>query len=236
MARGSKIVTIRSMQKRGFKNTTYEYPSFFIDDFYGKVPDTTNTWTLNDTSSAGTPTQAIVATEDAVVLTLDNTSEAQTCGYDFGDKLQFDIDRKPVMICKFKTSALTTAQDVVVGLGAAWNDTLDSNAAHAWFRLVASHALVVESDDGTNDNDDTATGVTMVASTYKWIKIDTSVIASVKFYTSDNGIKWTRVASGTTFDMSNYSSGLQPMFAVQKASGVTTPSITVDLIQVSQTK
>jgi hypothetical protein len=159
-------------------------------------------------------------------------SEAEVVGYDFNDVLTFDIDEGPIMIAKIKTTAITTAEGVVVGLGAAWNDTLDSSTAHAWFRLVASMALVVETDDGTNDNDDVATGVTMVAAVYKYLKIDVTDSADVRFYTSDDGLVWTAVATSTTFDMSNYTDGLQPMFAVVKASGTTTPTLTVDKIRV----
>ena len=202
----------------------------FYDDFHGT--DIGAAWTLNNTAAAGTPTHVPVDGSHVVFITLAANNEVEVCGYDFNDVLTFDIDEGPVMVAKIKTTAITTAEGVVVGLGAAWNDTLDSNAAHAWFRLVASMALVVESDDGTNDNDDVATGVTMVAATYKWLKIDCTDSADVRFYTSDDGLTWTRVASTTTFDMSNYTDGLQPMFAIVKASGTTTPTLTVDKIMV----
>lgn len=202
----------------------------FHDHFHGT--DIGAAWTLNDTSSAGAPTHVPVDGSHVVFITLAADSEAEVVGYDFGDVLEFDIDNGPIMIAKIKTTAITTAEGVVVGLGAAWNDTLDSNAAHAWFRLVASMALVVETDDGTNDNDDTATGVTMVAATYKWLKIDCTDSADVRFYTSDDGFIWVRVAASTTFDMSNYTDGLQPMFAIVKSTGTTTPTLTVDEIKV----
>jgi hypothetical protein len=197
----------------------------FYDDFHGN--DISALWTLNDTSSAGAPTHAPVDGSHVVLITLAADSEAEVVGYDFNDVLTFDIDEGPIMIAKIKTTAITTAEGVVVGLGAAWNDTLDSSTAHAWFRLVASMALVVETDDGTNDNDDVATGVTMVAAVYKYLKIDVTDSADVRFYTSDDGLVWTAVATSTTFDMSNYTDGLQPMFAVVKASGTTTPTLTV---------
>lgn len=205
----------------------------FYDDFHGS--DIGAAWVLNDTSSAGAPTHVPVNGEHALLITLANNDEAEVCGYDFGDVLTFDIDNGPVMIAKIKTTTITTAEGVVVGLGAAWNDTLDSSAAHAWFRLIADMTPVVETDDGTNDNDDEATGVTMVAAAYKWLKIDCSDKADVKFYVSDDGLVWTRVATATTFDMSNYTAGLQPMFALVKASGATTPTLTVDKVWVYET-
>ena len=202
----------------------------FYDDFHGA--DISALWSLNDTSSAGAPTHVPVDGTHVVLITLATNDEAEVCGYDFGDVLEFDIDNGPIMVARFATSAITTNEGVVIGLGAAWNDTLDSSAAHAWVRLVANMTPVVETDDGTNDNDDVATGVTMVAAAHKWIKIDCTDSADVKFYMGDDGLAWTRVASSTTFDMSNYTDGLQPMFAVVKASGATQPTITVDKVMV----
>lgn len=201
----------------------------FMDDFIGAAPDAVQ-WSLNDTSSAGTPTQTYEADETAVTLAIDNTDEVQVCGYDFGDKLQFDIDNNPVFIARFKATAITTAEDVVIGMGAAWNDTLDSSAAHAWLRLKATMDLLLETDDGTNDESEDST-VNMTADTYLWVKIDFSDTANVLFYTGTDGETWTARAPAT-FDMSNYTAGLQPMFAVLKASGTTTPSMSVDVLKV----
>jgi len=51
----------------------------FLDDFVGAAPDAVK-WSLNDTSSSGTPTQTYEADETAVTMACDNTSEAQVCG------------------------------------------------------------------------------------------------------------------------------------------------------------
>jgi len=201
----------------------------FVDDFIGAAPDAVQ-WSLNDTSNAGTPTQVYEADETAVTLALDATEEVQVCGYDFGDKLQFDIDDNPVFIARFKVPTITTAQEAVIGMGAAWNDTLASNAAHAWFRLTANMDLLLETDDGTNDESEDST-VNLTADTYLWVKIDFSNTADVLFYTGTDGETWTARAPAT-FDMSNYTAGLQPMFAILKASGATTPSISVDVLKV----
>jgi len=201
----------------------------FADDFIGAAPDAVQ-WSLNDTSSAGTPTQTYEADETAVTLALDNTSEAQVCGYDFGDKLQFDIDDNSVFVARFKAPTIAANEDVVIGMGAAWNDTLDSNVAHAWFRLKANMNLLIETDDGTNDESEDST-VNMVADTYLWVKIDFADTEDVLFYTGSDGETWSARAPAT-FDMSNYTAGLQPMFAVLKASGTTTPSVSVDVLKI----
>ena len=205
---------------------------FFVDDFIGPAVDETNDWSLNDTSSAGAPTHAILADETAVELALAANDELEVCGYDFNDMLLFDIDTLNTFVARFKVSAITTAEEVVIGMGSAWADIVDDITANAWFKLSASMDLLVESDDGTNDNDDKDTAVDLTVDTYIWVKIDFSTKADVKFYTSTDGKIWTQKQSGTTFDMSNYTAGLQPMFAILKASGVTTPSITADIVKI----
>jgi hypothetical protein len=205
----------------------------FIDDFIGPAVDETNAWSLNDTSSAGTPTHAILADETAVELAIDNTDELQVCGYDFNDKLVFDIDDMKMFVARFKTTEIAANEQVVIGVGSAWNDAPDSIAEHALFKLDGNMNLLVETDDGTNDNNDKDTTVDLTADTYVWGLIDLSNTADVKFYTSTDGIVYTRRQEATTFDMSNYTAGLQPMFAIIKASGVTTPSVTVDVVRVT---
>jgi len=206
-----------------------DYVEFF-DDFIGTAPDAVSKWSLNDTSSAGTPTQTYEADETALTIAMDSQSEAQVCSYDFGDKLQFDIDNNPIFIARFKVPTITTNEEAVIGMGAAWNDTLNSNAAHAWVRLTANMNLLIETDDGTNDESEDST-VDLTADTYLWVKIDFADTSDVLFYTGTDGKTWTARAP-KTFDMSNYTAGLQPMFGVLKASGASTPSISVDVIKV----
>ena len=204
----------------------------FIDDFTGAAVDETSTWSLNDTSSSGTPTHAMLADETAVELALDATDEQQVCGYDFGGKLIFDIDSVEKFIARFKVSNIVANEQIIIGMGSGWNDDPDAIAASAWFKLDAGMDLLVETDDGTNDNNDKDTTVDLTADTYIWVMIDFSDTANVKFYTSTDGKIWTPRLATITFNMSNYTGGLQPMFAVIKASGTTTPSITVDIVRV----
>lgn len=204
----------------------------FIDDFTGAAVDETSTWSLNDTSSSGTPTHAMLADETAVEMALDATDEQQVCGYDFGGKLIFDIDSVEKFIARFKVSNIVANEQIIIGMGSGWNDDPDAIAASAWFKLDAGMDLLVETDDGTNDNNDKDTTVDLTADTYIWVMIDFSDTANVKFYTSTDGKIWTPRLATITFNMSNYTGGLQPMFAVIKASGTTTPSITVDIVRV----
>ena len=89
---------------------------------------------------------------------------------------------------------------------------------------ASTSALVVETDDGTNDNNDVATG-TSLASTLKTLVIDFEAgLSDVKFYVDGE-----RVASSTTFDMSNVTAaqGVQPFVQLQKASGTGVASVTI---------
>ncbi len=105
--------------------------------------------------------------------------------------------------------------EIVWGVASGYNATFDSMTYNAWFKLAGSGALLLETDDGTNDNDDQDTGVTLTAQEWNWYTIDFSDISSVKFLM--NGA---RLLPGTTFDMSSTSGQhLQPMFALKRTSG-----------------
>ena len=135
---------------------------------------------------------------------------------------------------KMNQAALDATSQVAFGLTGDRNDTIDSIAQAAIFRVVGADsttAVVVESDDGTNNNDDVATGQTLI-NAYKTFKIDFSQGTSdVRFMMDDaNGLR--RVATGTTFDMSNYTGSLQPFVQIQKTADTNTDGLTIDYIKV----
>lgn len=183
-----------------------------------------NGWAITDTSSGGTPTY-VTNNGGGLTITLDNTSEAQTVALYQADKLIWDIDELQSISFFAKVSGVDSVTTICMGLASAHNATADSIAANAWFRMQGSastSAVVVESDDGTTDNDDKATGATL-SSTLKKFTIDlTNGKSDVRFYIDD-----TRVATTTTFDISGYSSGVQPYFLLAKASGTGTPALTI---------
>lgn len=204
----------------------------FIDNFdraqaYSTTPGM-NGWTIKDTSSSGTPTYLNI-TEDggAAALTLANTSEAEVVTLYQNDVLIYDLRQLQHMWWIAKVASVDAVTTLVMGLGSAQNDTADSVATNAWFRMEGSastSALVVETDDGTNDNNDVATGVSL-SSTYKKLHLDfTNGLSDVRFYCDG-----ARVASGTTFDMSDLTAGLnaQPFVQLQKASGTGVPAVTL---------
>jgi hypothetical protein len=204
----------------------------FIDNFDRAQALTTtagmNGWTVKDTSSSGTPTY-LTLTEDggAMKLTLVSTSEEEIVTMYQNDILIYDVRQLQQVWWIAKVAGIEAVTTLVMGVGAAQNDTEDSVVTNAWFRMegsVSTSALVVETDDATTDNNDVATGETLAA-VYKKLQMDfTNGIADVRFY-----VDGARVAAGTTFDMSALTAGLnvQPFVQLHKASGTGVPSVTL---------
>lgn len=205
----------------------------FEEDFLGPQtltasPAGSDRWDIADTSSAGTPTYTVGGINGEATITLDSTSEIQNVCLFQSDVLNFDIDLIQRIEMAVKTvAALDSATSLAFGLASARNDAIDSITAHASFRLIGSNSIVVETDDGTTDKDDVATGVSLVA-TYKRFVIDfTGGKSDVKFY-----IDGVRVAGSTTFDMSAYTAGLQPYVQLQKTADTNVDSVTVDYVKI----
>lgn len=210
---------------------TYRGVKTIIDNFdYAFSGGTTpgmNGWTIKDTSSAGTPTY-VTATEDggSFVATLASTSEAEIVTLYQNDILMLDLAKLHQVWWIAKVSGIDSVTDLVLGVGSAQNDTEDSVATAAWFKIDGSAStsnLLAETDDGTNDN--SVTTATSLSSTYKKLLIDfSSGLSDVRFF-----IDGTRVASGTTFDMSDVSAGtnVQPFMQLHKASGTGVGAVTL---------
>ena len=204
-----------------------------FDEFFDRAQAFTTTpgqngWTIADTSAAGTPTYLCI-TEDggAAKLTLAATSEAEIVTLYHNDVLAFDLAQIQRADFIVKVAGIDAVTTLTFGLGNARNDTDDTVGVSCWFRMEGSastSALVVESDDGTTDNDDKATGTTL-SSTYKKCSIDFSNgLSDIRFYVDGE-----RVAAATTFSMSAITAGqnVQPIIQLQKASGTGVPSITI---------
>ncbi len=206
----------------------------YVDDFFGTsatLPasaDPATPWLVVDTSAAGSPTYTRSA--GVATLTLAATNEIENVCLAHGDGLSFDIDDLLRVEMRVRLGvAMTTGTELVFGVGSARNDTTDSVAANAWFKMVGANSttqVYVESDDSVRDNDDVATGQSL-GTTFRKFVIDFSNKRDVKFY-----IDKTRVAAATTFDMSSYSAGLQPMIQIQKAANTNVNSVIVDYVQI----
>ncbi len=204
-------------------------------------------WVKTDTSSSGSPT--MLNTASGLVTTLAATSEAENMCLSHGDILSYDIDDLIKFECDLFVSGIDAVTTLVVGMASARHDTPDSVAAHAWFRLEGSastSALLVETDDGTNDNDDKATGLTLGSSMVQLgIDFKSGIYtqappaaplggkANVLFSASNSSGLLRPVARGTLFNMNNYTGGLQPLMQLQKASGTGVPAVTIKRIAVT---
>lgn len=198
-----------------------QYELFDRAQTYSSTPGH-NGWTIADTSSGGTPTY--VNSSSGFTATLASTSEVENVNLYHNDVLAFDIDHINLVEMWLKVANISSTTTFVFGLASARNDTPDTVAESIWFRIEGSAStsnVVVETDDGTNNNDDKATGQTLSTTLKKFI-IDLTVKTSVKFYIDNK-----RVADSTTFDVSNYTGGLQPYFQIQKTLSTSTPSFTI---------
>lgn len=207
----------------------------FVDDFIGGETFSTagqgSPWAVAETAAAGTPTYAMVtpSATGEIAITHSSTNEIQNVCLSFGDTLPFDIDNLQSIEMRVKVGAATinAATSLAFGLASARNDAIDSIANHASFRLIGANAVLVETDDSVNDNDDVATGQSL-GTAYKKFLIDfTGGKSDVKFYVDGK-----RVAAATTFDMSNATGSLQPYVQLQKTAATSVDSVTVDYVRI----
>lgn len=204
----------------------------FIDHFDRAQALTTtpgqNGWTIEDTSSGGTPTYLCV-TEDggAMKLTLAATSEAEIVTMYHNDVLMYDLAMLQRIWYIVKVAGIDSATTLAFGVSSGQADVADDVTVNAWFRMEGTGStsnLLAESDDGTTDLDDKATGTTL-SSTYKKCEIDfTNGLSDIRFF-----VDGARVADGTTFTLANITAGqnVQPIIQLQKASGTGVPSISI---------
>jgi hypothetical protein len=191
----------------------------YFDDFIGTsvtFPTAANIGTpwLTDVTGAAPPTH--VRAGSTATLTLTSASQEQILGLHHNDSLAFDIDdiQTVEMRVRINASTFTSGSIFVWGVADTRNDTADSVAHHAWFRMEGANSTTLvycETDDGTRDVNDISTGVTL-GTTFKRFVIDfTGGKSNVKFY-----IDGQRVCSTQTFDMSAYAGSFQPLLQLQK--------------------
>ena len=214
-------------QQVWYDKSTYEtlkttYPLYFYEDFLGSaggsVFDNTMIWQVVDVNDA---TEAIVAdsSNGQFLLHIHTTDEAEDAVLYQNDNKTFDVGNGLIFEARINMAvAPGTGVCAVAGMCGDHDLDKDITTEAAWFRWDASQVCKVETDDTTNDNDDVATGVTTVAGTYNVFRIDFTTLANVKFF-----IDGVRVATSTTFDMSNLSAAeqqMQPYFSLDKAGGL----------------
>lgn len=209
----------------------------FCEDFLGPQTLTASPvggdfWDIADTSSAGTPTYTVTGTNGEATLAFDSQSEVQNVCLYQSDKLNWDIDK--LIDIEFRVKMGQAAADATTslafGLAGTRNDAIDSIAHAALFRVIGADsttAVVVETDDAVNNNDDVATGTTLINVYKKCVISFAAGKADVRFFIDGN-----RVAASTTFDMSSYAANFQPFVQIQKTADTNTDSVVIDYIKI----
>lgn len=206
------------------KNFFHWRPSLAND---GSVPSsgpTANGLQLKDTSASGSPTALYVKGEHhgGIELDFSSTNEAQVLTIYQGDTLAFDIDSITEFHARLKLKQATpdAATSLAIGLASAQADAIDSVTEAALFRIIGDNSIVVETDDGTINNDDVATGKTLADSYVDFLISFATGKQDVRFFVDGQP-----VAQATTFDMSNYAGGLQFFLQHQKSADTNTDGV-----------
>lgn len=164
-------------------------------------------------------------------LILDADNNAEDAVIYWGDNRAIDVSKGAIFECRARLAVVPTlTAQVVLGMAGDHNLAKDSVTESAWFKFDGSAAVLCESDDTTNDNDDVATGITVTTGEYRIFRIDFTDLSNVKFY-----VDGARVAAGTTFDMSNLAGAeliLQPYISLDKDADVGVGSLYVDYVKV----
>ena len=213
-----------------------------FEDFLGVqlMPDASTNlggpWCKKDTSSAGAPTMVGVASEatGGLKTLLASTNEAEIMTLYWGDILSIKWSNILSIGYRLKATAITTAESLVFGVASAQNDTEDSVAYNAWFKLAATSDILVETDDASTDDDDNDTGLDIVAATYKEYVIDfRNGLKDVRFFVSGAGGYLERVLAATTFSLYGAAGTYcQPFVQLSKTTGTTVPYCTIDWIDI----
>lgn len=220
----------------------------YFEDFPGAGTFATSAgagddWVVTDTSSSGTPTYTRLDHSEAsavnapgvAALAFDSQTEVQNVCLSFGDKLCWDFDSLQHVEGRIKLAPDGTLKDATTtlafGIAGDRNDAIDTIAIASLFRLAsgsAANTVVVETDDGTVDNNDVATGIVLADDTWHRWEMDFSVKSAVKFFLANSNDVLKRVSQSTTFDMSNHTGAVQPYFQLQKTSDSNVDAVHID--------
>ena len=220
---------------------TNEFTEHFMRD--GTVPTAGNSGSIFGKTITGDATAVykggVSGATGVLELALAATSEIENACVSMADKLHFDIaninsvEFRARLAVALGTTAATT--QVAFGLTGNRNDTIDSIAQNILFRVLGntSGAVIVESDDGTTDKDDIATGITLT-DTWKNFLLDfrQGGVRDVRFF-GQGSRGMVRIGGGTTFDMSAYTGGLQFFAQIQKAANTDLGTLQIDRFTVN---
>jgi hypothetical protein len=218
--------------KSTFETVKTTYPLYFYEDFVGAAGGSvfagTDIWSLVDVATA---TEAIVddSSNGQFLLHFTAGGGAEDAVLYHGNNRNFDIGNGLIFETKVDIAALPgTGVCAVVGLAGDHNLDKDTVAESAWFRWDASLTTTCETDDTVNETALVSTGKTAVAGTYNIYRIDFTTLSDVKFF-----VDGVRVATGTTFNMSNAASlKMQPYFSLDKGASAELGDINIDYVKI----
>lgn len=174
------------------------------------------------------------------VLSTTGADQLQSVTLSWGDQLCIPATRGWIFECQlslnFAGAAFVALERAVWGMAGVRNATLDNIGNLCWFRNEgASLNLLTESDDGTTDTDDRATGLAIVDNTMHKFLIDASQVGQIRFF-ADVGEGWqesTGLAHAATAWV--LTDRLQPFFEIQSdAAAVNAAEVmTIDYCQVA---
>ena len=225
-----------------YDDTTFEtlentYPLQFYDDFLGSaggsVFGATQEWQILDVGANATATVVAVNNSNGqFLLHIHVDNEAEDVVLYQPSNRTFDVGNGLIFEAKIDMAvAVEAGVRGVAGMSGPHNLDKDLTVNSAWFSWAGSQVILCETDDATNNNDAVLTGVTAVAGIPNIYRIDFTTLADVKFF-----IDGVRVASGTTFDMSNLTVGgtriMQPYFSLDKAAGAVVGDMNIDYVKI----
>lgn len=174
-------------------------------------------------------------------LGLSVTADEDYAYVHFGDNLAFDIDDLQKLEILFQISGWDDGTTAILGMGSAFNATTDSIAAQAMFKILPTRALVLETDDGTTDIDDHATGIVVPEDTWCRAQFDFATgIQTVSppgvskggkgsiqaLFSSTSDGRMIHLQPTVHLDMSAYTGGLQLIAGLAQAGAEsTTPTV-----------
>lgn len=157
------------------------------------------------------------------VMSTTGADELQSVTLSFGNQLTIPATRGWIFECQlainFAGAAFVALERAVWGMASARNATLDSVTNNCWFRNEgASLNILSESDDGTTDTDDRATGIAMVDNIMHRYLIDASQPGTqIRFFVDLNqGDGWQESTGGAHAAAAwVLTDRLQPYFEIQ---------------------
>lgn len=215
------------------------------DDFCGAylrkyitAENTTALWSTVETELNTGIGLVADGTNGVAAIILDNDDIAEVGVLHFGDNECLKLEQGLLFECRLTYNVLPTTGTETVqsvfGIAGAHNTTLDTIDVSAWFRVesAAQTALLWEVDDNHTNDDDNATGITLVADTYNIYQIHVVSISEVNFYV--DGIK---VGTGSMAGLTGAEGKVQPYFNVSKAKSAAntgTGTMYIDYVRVWQ--